>query len=119
MQPTTQAIADPYCSFCGKGRRETGMLVAGPGVHICGACVGLCSRMLTGKPTAADPGWSALTEDELLAALPASVGAVESVEENLRDHVALLRDRGISWERIAAVLGVSRQAAWERFSRES
>ena len=95
------------------------MLVAGAGAHICGACVGLCSRLLTGKPTAAFSGWSTLTEDELLAALPASAAAVEGVEDQLRDHVAALRDRGISWERIAGALGVSRQAAWQRFSRES
>jgi hypothetical protein len=31
----------------------------------------------------------------------------------------MLRERGVSWERIASALGVSRQAAWERFSRES
>ena len=40
-------------------------------------------------------------------------------DEKLREHVGALRLRGISWERIATVLGVSRQAAWERFSNES
>jgi ATP-dependent Clp protease ATP-binding subunit ClpX len=95
------------------------MLVAGPSVHICDACVGLCNRVLTGKTTAAFSAWKSLSDDELLATLPASSTAVEAVEEKLREHVAMLRDRGISWERIAAALGVTRQAAWERFSRES
>ena len=119
MQPTAQPIDALRCTFCGKSRYDAGQLVAGPGVHICGACVALCNRLLTGKVTAAFPGWAALTEEELLAALPASAAAVDAVEEKLRDHVATLRDRGASWERIAAALGVSRQAAWERFSRES
>lgn len=119
MQAATQPTVDPYCSFCGISRNQVAMLVAGPGVHICDACVGLCGRLLTGKPTAAFVGWRSLTDDELLAALPASAAAVEAVEAKLRDHVATLRDRGVSWERIAAGLGVSRQAAWERFSSES
>jgi hypothetical protein len=92
------------------------MLVAGPGVRICKACVGLCNRLLTGKPTAAFDGWVALTDDELVAALPASVAAVDAIEDNLRNHVSLLKQRGVSWERIAAALGITRQAAWERFS---
>lgn len=116
----TTAPKSLHCTFCGKDRDEDAMLVAGPGgIHICHACVALCNRMLTGKPTAAFAGWKSLTDDELLAALPASAAAVDTVEQNLRDHVTLLRERGLSWERIAAALGVTRQAAWERFSRES
>lgn len=30
------------CSFCGKDHTEVAKLVAGPGVYICDACVGLC-----------------------------------------------------------------------------
>jgi hypothetical protein len=118
MQTTTQAPHGLYCTFCGKAHDQVEMLIAGPGVYICDACVGLCGRMLTGKPTAPFSGWSTLTDDELLDALPASAAAVEAVEEKLRGHVAALRDRGVSWERIAVALGVTRQAAWERFSRE-
>lgn len=29
----------PYCSFCGKGKSEVGMLVEGPAVFICDECV--------------------------------------------------------------------------------
>ena len=119
MQAITTPKILPRCSFCGKDRDQVTMLVAGMGVHICDACVALCNRLLTGKPTAAFAGFTSLTDDELLAALPASAAAVDTVEEKLREHVVLLRDRGLSWERIAAALGVTRQAAWERFSRES
>jgi hypothetical protein len=107
------------CTFCRKSRSKTGPLVAGPGVTICRECVSTCARLLTGKATAAFAGWDALTEDELLDALPATALAVESSDRDLRDHVARLRSRGVSWERIAGALGVSRQAAWERFSNES
>jgi hypothetical protein len=117
MQVTTAQKDALACSFCRKDRRQVDMLIAGgAGVHICDACVALCSRMLTGKPTAAFAGWKALTDDELLAALPASAAAVEASADKVRDHVGMLRHRGVSWERIAASLGVTRQAAWERFS---
>jgi ATP-dependent Clp protease ATP-binding subunit ClpX len=75
--------------------------------------------VFTGKATAAALGWARLTDDELLEALPATAQAVENADAELRKHVGLLRDRGVSWERIAAALGVSRQSAWERFSNES
>ncbi len=119
MPATTAATAALYCSFCGRSKQQVGQLVAGPGSYICEECVGLCSRMFTGKPTAAFLGWASLDDDELLEALPASAAALEAVEAKLQQHVNLLRERGVSWERIAGRLGVSRQAAWERFSRES
>lgn len=34
------------CSFCGKSRAEVKKLVAGPGVYICDACVGVCQGVL-------------------------------------------------------------------------
>ncbi len=119
MQATTSNEA-LSCSFCRKSKDPMGMLVAGPGgIHICEACVALCNRMLTGKPTAPFAGWKDLTDEELLATLPAASGAVEMAEDKLRQHVSMLRRRNVSWEKIAAALGVSRQAAWERFSSES
>jgi ATP-dependent Clp protease ATP-binding subunit ClpA len=36
------------CSFCGKPRDAGLRLVAGPGVHICAECVGLCNEILAG-----------------------------------------------------------------------
>ena len=34
------------CSFCGKTRAEVKKLIAGPGVYICDACVGVCRGVL-------------------------------------------------------------------------
>jgi biotin operon repressor len=39
-----------------------------------------------------------------------------AVRRDLRARVDLLRQRNVSWEAIGNALGVSRQAAWERFS---
>ncbi|MGA1194401.1 MAG: ATP-dependent Clp protease ATP-binding subunit ClpX [Kiritimatiellia bacterium] len=36
----------PVCSFCGKKQHEVARLIAGPGVHICDECVGLCDTLL-------------------------------------------------------------------------
>jgi hypothetical protein len=115
---TAPARMEIVCTFCRKEHHQVATMVAGPGVHICDACIGLCNRMLSGKPTAAFGGWSALSDDEFLATLPAASAAVDISAGKLREHVDMLRQRGISWERIAAALGVSRQAAWERFSSE-
>ncbi len=107
------------CSFCRKDQHQVAKLVAGPNVHICDACIALCTRILTGKPTAPFAGWASLTDEEFLATLPAAAAALDIAAEKLQEHVDMIRRRGISWERIATAMGVSRQAAWERFSNES
>jgi hypothetical protein len=40
--------ADGACSFCGKPSGGGLRLVAGPGVHICAECIGLCNEILAG-----------------------------------------------------------------------
>jgi hypothetical protein len=37
---------------------------------------------------------------------------VSQADAAVHDHVAVLRDRAISWTRIGEALGVSKQAAW-------
>jgi ATP-dependent Clp protease ATP-binding subunit ClpX len=93
-------------------------LIGGPGVYICDHCVGLCNRILAGKPAPPFPGWDSLGADELLRTLRPAAAAVGAVEQTLQEHVDLLRHRGVTWERIGAALGVSRQSAWERFSSQ-
>jgi len=41
------------CSFCGKPGGAGLRLVAGPGVHICAECVGLCNQILAEDPASA------------------------------------------------------------------
>ena len=107
-----------YCSFCRRSEKVVDKLVGGPGVYICDRCVGLCNKILAGKPTPPFPGWEALSDDDLLGTLRPAAAAVGAVEQTLQEHVGLLRQRGVTWERIGTALGVSRQSAWERFSGE-
>jgi biotin operon repressor len=103
------------CSFCGRSAGEVAKLMAGPKVHICDACVGACNRILEAIPATFD-GWDAMTDEQLLAALKPAAASVDATRAVLQTQVATLRRRGISWEAIGGALGVSRQAAWERFS---
>ena len=105
-----------YCSFCRRDDSVVDKLIAGPGIYICDACIGLCNDILDGKPRTDFPGWDSLSDDALLATLKPSSAAVEAVRMVLQEHIDLLRRRGVSWGRIGEALGISRQAAWERFS---
>lgn len=107
-----------YCSFCRKDEHAVEKLLGGPGVYICDACVGICNKILAGKSVPSFPGWEALSDEDLLSTLRPAAAALENVDGTLKQHVAQLRGRGVTWTRIGEALGVSRQAAWERFSGE-
>ena len=106
------------CSFCGKTQKQVKKLIAGPGVYICNECVHLCDLILAEEQVREFGSWSERPDDELLASLAKVQAVVAQVDAAVHDHVATLRDRGISWTRIGQALGVSKQAAWERFSGE-
>jgi len=59
-----------------------------------------------------------MTDEQILDRLPrvAAVGA--QTETSLQQLVATLRERRVTWARIGAALGITRQSAWERFSGE-
>ena len=103
------------CSFCGKRDSEVAKLLGGPKVHICDTCVGVCNKILEATPSTFS-GWNAMTDDQLLSSLRPAVATVEATRSVLQTQIDLLRERGISWSAIGDVLGISRQAAWERFS---
>ena len=109
-----------HCSFCGKSQHKVKALIAGPGCFICDECVGLCNAILAGQPAkgAAYSGFKPLERptDELLELLGTANFATESSRNFLQSLVDALRKREVSWAAIAAELGISRQAAWERFS---
>ena len=110
------------CSFCGKTQHEVKALVAGPGVAICEACVELCNDVIAAIPEGAarkpvKTDWmEALPTEQMLSVLSGMERVYEDVSDRLRRSVDILRDRKVSWEAIGKSLGVSRQAAWERFS---
>ena len=110
-------LASVCCSFCIKDKSAVTRLVAGPGVYICNECVDLCNLIIA-EPAPEVGGWNERPDDELLASLARIQAVGAQVGAAVHDHVDMLRERGISWTRIGAALGVSKQAAWERFSGE-
>ncbi|WP_433512825.1 ClpX C4-type zinc finger protein [Nonomuraea sp. CA-143628] len=108
------------CSFCHKSSADVAKLIAGPGVYICNACVGLCADVLKEVGLAPSleprlPAWETMSEDQILDHLPKIVAVQVQVDDTLHDWVRHLRTKNVSWERIGASLGMTRQSAWERF----
>ncbi len=108
------------CSFCGEPWSQERRFAGGFGAQICVECIHRFAEMLSSEESyrrAHRPPWDEMTDEELLGTLPRIVGTSEQVDRFLHDWVHLIRERGISWQHIGLALGVSRQAAWERFSR--
>ena len=106
------------CSFCNKDKLEVAKLIAGAGVYICDECVNLCNHILAQELPPELGSRNDRSDGDLLASLARNQAVVQQVDAAVHDHVAILRTRGISWTRIGEALGVSKQAAWERFSGE-
>jgi hypothetical protein len=63
-----------------------------------------------------DPANAEVRDAGDLRAIAEAADAVQADEARLREAVATARARGWSWNRIAIALGVSRQAARQRFA---
>jgi ClpX C4-type zinc finger len=119
--PVGELTSSIMCTFCQKPTADVKSMVAGPGVYICDACVDLCVEIIANKPESGAklPNWEArLSDDELLSTLPQFQAAGAQIERQLAVWVRTARTRGITWTRIGAALGMTRQSAWERFSGE-
>ncbi len=103
------------CSFCGKSEKEVARLIGGPNVYICDDCVGICNKILEATPETL-AGWEKMTDEALLSGLKTAEATVEGTRAVLQSIIDELRRRSVSWEAIGKALGISRQAAWERFS---
>jgi hypothetical protein len=104
------------CSFCAQSVSRTRRLVAGPGVAICKDCATSATELLGGTDSSpAEAPWVRMTDEALLAHLPEISAVAAQVEDRLCAWVGNARQRGISWARIGAALGMTRQSAWERF----
>ena len=118
VAPGAGGLSTLSCSFCTKDKDSVAKLVAGPGVYICNECIDLCNEILGMEPMPQLHVWHEQSDDELLASLARVQAAAPQLDAAMHDYVGLLRSRGVSWTRIGAALGVSKQAAWERFSGE-
>src|SRR5215469_2655415 len=106
-----------YCSFCHKPHTKVAKLVSGPGVYICGDCIELAAKHAKSPAKApAFTSWDSYPEADLVGMLKASVATLDAVRDDLQAKIDSLRKRDVSWTAIGDALGVSRQAAWERFS---
>ena len=104
------------CSFCAGSASSTRRLVAGPGVAICEDCATSSIGLLRGTDSSpVKAPWARMTDAELLAHLPEISAVATQVEDRLHAWVGTARQRSISWARIGAALGMTRQSAWERF----
>ena len=111
------------CSFCGVAWTPDNRFMGGLGAFICRDCATRAVDRLNDDEAHAQalkhprPPWDSMSDEELLARLPEILTNAEQVERFLHEWVGLLRGRGVSWQRIGLALGVTRQAAWERFTR--
>jgi hypothetical protein len=109
-----------YCSFCGKTNDQVRKLIAGPAVFICDECVGLCNKIIGGPDTPGElpkiESLDAMPTEKLLHRLKIQGTIFEYSRTGMQEIVDTLRKREVSWAAIGEALGVSRQAAWDRFS---
>jgi len=115
-----------FCSFCGKSQHDVKKLIAGPAVFVCDECVALCTKIIADtpdKPEGAGAGEPPKMEwpldvptENLLSILKAQNKTHEEVAQRLQRSIDVLRTREVSWQQIGDALGISRQAAWERFT---
>jgi hypothetical protein len=115
----TGAGAKPalYCTFCGKSQFEVKKLISGPAVFICDECVALCVKICEDDNVPTEIGNPRLIPSQTLLTVLKYAGARdEQLRAALHEMVDVLRKREVSWAVIGEALGVSRQAAWDRFS---
>jgi hypothetical protein len=113
-----------HCSFCGKNQHEIEKLVAGPAVFICNECVAKCNTFIAMPVDAPRPDsqirsiqdLEALPTERLIHWLKVEAALYEHTGSGLIRTVDVLRKREVSWAVIGEALGISRQAAWDRFS---
>lgn len=112
------------CSFCMKSQTDVDKLVAGRGVYICNECVALCTKVIAESPkNAEDPDeqyrqinyMSQVATDDLAKWLESVEQVREDVSQQEQMVVDVMRSRRVSWAEIGRALGVTRQAAWQRF----
>jgi hypothetical protein len=112
-------VESKICSFCGEQGSQENRLAGGLGAMICVRCLEhFYDVTRTPERIASEswPVWDEMSDADLLSKLPLILRSAAQNADFAIDWVGLIRARGISWAQIGKVLGVSRQAAWERFA---
>ena len=109
------------CSFCGKRGTADTRYAAGLGALMCTECLTTFFEAFAAPENVSQRviGWydDSMSDADMLARLPLIAATAGQVDRYLRMWVGRIRERHISYAEIGKALGVSRQAAWERFSR--
>ena len=103
-----------YCSFCRKDDATVEKLIGGPG-STSATPASRCATASSRQAAPPFPGWTRSPTPTCCALRPGRRRSTPS-RDVLQEHVDILRRPRVSWERIGDAMGVSRQAAWERFS---
>ncbi|MEL6596514.1 MAG: ClpX C4-type zinc finger protein [Pseudomonadota bacterium] len=109
------------CSFCGLNASQVAHLLAGPDVNICSDCVRVGIRVVETQDAIDDvsdplPQYPEAELDLLLSRAATTCTLVDRSRDRLQRQVNELRKRDIGWAIIGTALGMSQQAAQERFS---
>ena len=111
--------ANKSCSFCGvQGTPET-KFAGGLGAMMCQDCLTWYHEAFSTEErlqAISHPPWVEMSDTEILSKLPLIADTATQVNGFLGEWVQLARERNLSWAEIGQALGVSRQAAWERFA---
>jgi hypothetical protein len=117
--PQYRKPAKVFCSFCMKSEEEVAQIVAGPAnIFICDECIAMCNVYMAGRipdrsqyvPPERQPS------ERLVAQLAPVDDTYRAKYTQLQWLVQTLRARSVEWTEIGEALGVSGQAASERFS---
>src|SRR5947209_2610467 len=107
---TVETSTKLRCSFCGKSQDDVAKLVAGPGVYICDACIGLCAEIIEQNPKS-PTFFAALddkSDDELIEMMVSFHASHQGIDDSTHIVVHALRDRGVSWTRVGEALNMTR-----------
>jgi len=117
--PQYRKPAKVFCSFCMKSEEEVAQIVAGPAnIFICDECIAMCNVYMAGRipdrsqyvPPERQPS------ERLIAQLAPVDDTYRAKYTQLQWLVQTLRARSVEWTEVGEALGVSGQAASERFS---
>lgn len=106
------------CSFCGTVGTSRSSFAGGLGALMCSHCVEKYHAIMNSPETKRGlqrPWWDVMTDEDILATLPKIAAVQQQVEDFMRQWVIVVRSRKLAWADIGRVMGVSRQAAWQRF----
>lgn len=106
------------CAFCGSIGTSRSNFAGGLGALMCSHCLEKYHELFAteeSRKAIHRPWWEVMSDEEILSTLPKIVAVQDQVEEFLRQWVAVARVRQHTWADIGRVLGVTRQAAWQRF----